>query len=45
MFDDSSEFLLKVAGFGDRQAGVNIASGCQLEVVHFSSPRSGCVVD
>ena len=45
VLDDSADSLLKISGFVDAQAGVDVFSGCQLEVVHFGFPCGRCVND
>ena len=41
MLDDSSDLLLKLSSFVDAQTGVDVFSGCQLEIVHCSVPWFG----
>ena len=41
VLDDPSELSLKLSGFADAQAGVDVFSGCQLKVVHLSVPWFG----
>ena len=45
VLDDPADFTLKLSGLVDAQAGVDVLASGQLEVVHFSAPLFGVVLD